>query len=111
MPIETNVFALCFKNCMMNTSVGLKLVTSSICDRFNNYKLHIATPKIKGAFILLVTHNPTQSYNWQAFNNYLQMNTATGSIHSRKSSDSLLIWNWRRNTLQKAVYTTTTNSS
>jgi hypothetical protein len=36
------------KTCMMNTSVGLKLVTSSICDRFN--KLHIAATKIKGAY-------------------------------------------------------------
>jgi hypothetical protein len=37
------------KTCIMNNSVGIKLVTSSIHDRFNTYKLHIATPKIKGA--------------------------------------------------------------
>jgi hypothetical protein len=33
----------------MNTSVGLKLITSHIPDGFNNYKQHKATPKIKGA--------------------------------------------------------------
>jgi hypothetical protein len=37
------------KTCMLNTSAGLKPVTSIIHDGFNNYKLHIATPKIKGA--------------------------------------------------------------
>jgi hypothetical protein len=49
MPIETNVFALWGGKCMMNTSVGLKLVTSSIRDGFNTNKLHIDTPKIKRA--------------------------------------------------------------
>jgi hypothetical protein len=33
----------------MNTIVEIKLVTSSIRDGFNNYKLHLATPKVKGA--------------------------------------------------------------
>jgi hypothetical protein len=37
------------QTCLMNTIVRLKLVTSSICDGFNNYKLHLATPKTKGA--------------------------------------------------------------
>jgi hypothetical protein len=31
----------------MNTSFGLKLVTSSIHDGFNTYKLHIAKPNMK----------------------------------------------------------------
>jgi hypothetical protein len=35
--------------CLMNTSFGLKLVTSSIRDGLNNYKLHISKPKMKRA--------------------------------------------------------------
>jgi hypothetical protein len=35
--------------CLMNTSFGLKLVTSSIHDGFDNYKLHIAKPNMKRA--------------------------------------------------------------
>jgi hypothetical protein len=37
------------KTCLMNTSFGLRLVTSSIRDGFNNYKLHISKPKMKRA--------------------------------------------------------------
>jgi hypothetical protein len=37
------------KSCRMNTSFGLKLVTSSIRHGFNNYKLHILKLKMKGA--------------------------------------------------------------
>jgi hypothetical protein len=37
------------KTRLMNTSFGLKLVTSSIRDGFNNYKLHIAKPNMKRA--------------------------------------------------------------
>jgi hypothetical protein len=35
------------KTCLMNTSFGLKLVSSSIRDGFNNYKLHIVKPNMK----------------------------------------------------------------
>jgi hypothetical protein len=35
--------------CLMNSSVGLNLVTSSIRDGLNNYKLHISKSKKKGA--------------------------------------------------------------
>jgi hypothetical protein len=37
------------KICLMSTSFGLKLVTSSISGGFNNYKLHIAKPNMKRA--------------------------------------------------------------
>jgi hypothetical protein len=44
---------MCFhcgkQTCLMNTSVGLKLDSSSIREGFNNYKLHLATPKTNGA--------------------------------------------------------------
>jgi hypothetical protein len=35
--------------CLLDTSVELKLITSSIHDGIDSYKQHIATPKIKGA--------------------------------------------------------------
>jgi hypothetical protein len=44
--------------CLMNTSFGLKLVTSSIRDGFNNYKLHISKPKMKRADNMSVQMTP-----------------------------------------------------
>jgi hypothetical protein len=46
------------KTCLVETSVGLKLVASSIHDGFNSYKLHIATPTNKGAANILVQMTP-----------------------------------------------------
>jgi hypothetical protein len=43
---------------LMNTSVGLRLVTSSISDGLNTYKLHFATPKTKGANNAFVQMEP-----------------------------------------------------
>jgi hypothetical protein len=34
---------------LMNTSFGMKIVTPSIRDGFNDYKLHIAKPNMKRA--------------------------------------------------------------
>jgi hypothetical protein len=42
----------------MNTSFGLRLVTSSILDGFNNYKLQILKPKMKRADNALVQIAP-----------------------------------------------------
>ena len=36
------------KVCLIDSSVGLKLVTKSIREGFNNYKLHISKPNVKG---------------------------------------------------------------
>jgi hypothetical protein len=35
--------------CLMNTSCGLKLLSSSIRNGFNNYKIHISKPNMKRA--------------------------------------------------------------
>jgi hypothetical protein len=42
----------------MGTSVGLKLVTSSILDGFDSYKQHIFTPNIKRGNNMLVQMAP-----------------------------------------------------
>jgi hypothetical protein len=46
------------KICLMSTSFGLKLVTSSIRDGFNTYKLHIVKPNMKRADNALVQMAP-----------------------------------------------------
>jgi hypothetical protein len=46
------------KTCLINTSFGLKLFTSSIRNGFNNYKLHIVKPNMKRADTASVQMTP-----------------------------------------------------